>query len=159
MKFINNSNDLAKLLNIKIAKDIKISNVSTDTRDLKPESLFFAIKGEKFNGNDYVENAIKKGVNFSNIYPELDGETLRNQISKTYSLKSDQIILGAGSDEVLQMIYAAFTKSGDEVIFTKYAFAMYAIYAKNFNCKPKIFNKHIIVQSTRFFFEFFSTIY
>lgn len=62
MKFINNSNDLAKLLNIKIAKDIKISNVSTDTRDLKPESLFFAIKGEKFNGNDYVENAIKKGA-------------------------------------------------------------------------------------------------
>ena len=61
MKFINNSNDLAKLLNIKIAKDIKILNVSTDTRDLKPESLFFAIKGEKFNGNDYVENAIKKG--------------------------------------------------------------------------------------------------
>jgi hypothetical protein len=38
MKFINTSNDLAKLLNIKIAKDIKISNVSTDTRDLKPES-------------------------------------------------------------------------------------------------------------------------
>ena len=62
MKFINNSNDLAKLLNIKIANDIKISNVSTDTRDLKPESLFFAIKGEKFNGNDYVENAIKKGA-------------------------------------------------------------------------------------------------
>ena len=62
MKFINNSNDLAKLLNIKIAKDIKISNVSTDTRDLMPESLFFAIKGEKFNGNDYVENAIKKGA-------------------------------------------------------------------------------------------------
>ena len=87
-----------------------------------------------------VKTAIKKNVNFSNIYPELDGETLRSQISKTYSLKSQQIILGAGSDEVLQMIYAAFTKSGDEVIFTKYAFAMYAIYARNFNCKPKIFN-------------------
>ena len=38
------------------------------------------------------------------------------------------------------MIYAAFTKPGDEVIFTKYAFAMYSIYAKNFKCKPKIFN-------------------
>ena len=67
-----------------------------------------------------VKTAIKKNVNFSNIYPELDGETLRSQISKTYSLKSQQIILGAGSDEVLQMIYAAFTKPGDEVIFTKY---------------------------------------
>jgi UDP-N-acetylmuramoyl-tripeptide--D-alanyl-D-alanine ligase len=62
MKYINNSNDLAKLLNIKIAKDIKISNISTDTRELKPQSLFFAIKGHKFNGNDYVENALKKGA-------------------------------------------------------------------------------------------------
>ena len=87
-----------------------------------------------------VKAAIKKNVNFSNIYPELDGETLRNQIAKTYSLNSEQIVLGAGSDEVLQMIYAAFTKPGDEVIFTKYAFAMYSIYAKNFKCKPKIFN-------------------
>ena len=87
-----------------------------------------------------VKTALKNNVNFSNIYPELDGETLRNQISKTYSLNSEQLILGAGSDEVLQMIYAAFTKPGDEVIFTKYAFAMYAIYAKNFKCKPRIFN-------------------
>src|SRR6056300_114642 len=87
-----------------------------------------------------VKTAIKKNINFSNIYPELDGETLRNQIAKTYSLNSDQIVLGAGSDEVLQMIYAAFSKPGDEVIFTKYAFAMYSIYAKNFKCKPKIFN-------------------
>src|SRR5210317_1713606 len=87
-----------------------------------------------------VKTALKNNVNFSNIYPELDGETLRNQISKTYSLNSEQIVLGAGSDEVLQMIYAAFTKPGDEVIFTKYAFAMYSIYAKNFKCKPKIFN-------------------
>jgi UDP-N-acetylmuramoyl-tripeptide--D-alanyl-D-alanine ligase len=62
MKYINNSNDLAKLLNIKIAKDIKILNISTDTRELKPQSLFFAIKGHKFNGNDYVENALKKGA-------------------------------------------------------------------------------------------------
>ena len=87
-----------------------------------------------------VKTALKNNINFSNIYPELDGETLRNQISKTYSLNSEQLILGAGSDEVLQMIYAAFTKPGDEVIFTKYAFAMYAIYAKNFKCKPRIFN-------------------
>ena len=87
-----------------------------------------------------VKAAIKKNVNFSNIYPELDGETLRNQIAKTYSLNSEQIVLGAGSDEVLQMIYAAFTKPGDEVIFTKYAFAMYSIYAKNFKCKAIKFN-------------------
>src|SRR6056300_1625433 len=64
MKFINNSSDLAKFLNIKIIQKSNISSISTDTRDLKAGSLFFAIKGEQFNGNDYVEDALKKGASF-----------------------------------------------------------------------------------------------
>ena len=97
------------------------------------------------NENNYgpaksVKSLIKQNIKFSNIYPELDGESLRNQIAKSYKINSKQIILGAGSDEVLQMIYAAFSRPNDEVIFTKYAFAMYSIYAKNFKCKVKIFD-------------------
>jgi histidinol-phosphate/aromatic aminotransferase/cobyric acid decarboxylase-like protein len=38
------------------------------------------------------------------------------------------------------MAYAAFTKPRDEVLFTKYSFAMYSIYAKNFKCKAIKFN-------------------
>ena len=64
MKFINNSSDLAKFLSIKIIRQSKITNISTDTRGLKVGSLFFAIKGEQFNGNDYVEDALKKGASF-----------------------------------------------------------------------------------------------
>tara|TARA_Y100001935_G_scaffold253615_1_gene260249 strand:+ start:908 stop:1963 length:1056 start_codon:yes stop_codon:yes gene_type:complete len=97
------------------------------------------------NENNYgpskkVLSAIKANTKYSNIYPEIDSESLRNQISKTYKIKSNQIILGAGSDEVLQMAYAAFTKPGDEVLYTKYAFAMYSIYAKIFKCKSIKFN-------------------
>tara|TARA_B100000579_G_scaffold61409_1_gene44813 strand:+ start:1846 stop:2901 length:1056 start_codon:yes stop_codon:yes gene_type:complete len=92
------------------------------------------------NENNYgppknVKNVLKNNIKFSNIYPEIDGESLKKEISKIYSIKESQIILGAGSDEVLQMAYSAFTKPGDEVVFTKYAFAMYSIYAKNFKCK------------------------
>ena len=99
------------------------------------------------NENNYgpssrVISKIKNNTKFSNIYPELDGESLKNAISKNYSIKSNQIILGAGSDEVLQLAYAAFTKPGDEVVFTKYSFAMYSIYAKNFKCKTKIFDDY-----------------
>ena len=94
------------------------------------------------NENNYgpaksVKSLIKKNIKFSNIYPELDGESLINQIAKTYKINNKQIILGAGSDEVLQMIYATFSKPNDEVVFTKYAFAMYSIYAKHFRCKVK----------------------
>ena len=68
------------------------------------------------NENNYgpaksVKSLIKQNIKFSNIYPELDGESLRNQIAKSYKINSKQIILGAGSDEVLQMIYAAFSQT------------------------------------------------
>ena len=97
------------------------------------------------NENNYgpsskVISAIKDNSKYSNIYPELDGNSLKLQRAKTVKINSNQIILGAGSDEILQMAYAAFTKPGDEVLFTKYAFAMYSIYAKNFKCKAIKFN-------------------
>ena len=97
------------------------------------------------NENNYgpsskVISAIKDNSKYSNIYPELDGNSLKLQLAKTFKINSNQIILGAGSDEILQMAYAAFTKPGDEVLFTKYAFAMYSIYAKNFKCKAIKFN-------------------
>jgi UDP-N-acetylmuramoyl-tripeptide--D-alanyl-D-alanine ligase len=39
--------------------------VSTDSRQIKPDSLFFALKGPNFNGNLFVEEAIEKGAMFS----------------------------------------------------------------------------------------------
>ena len=62
MKFISNSNDLSKFLKKPILKNIKIKTISTDTRSLKKDSLFIAIKGDTFNGNDYIAEAIKKGA-------------------------------------------------------------------------------------------------
>ena len=97
------------------------------------------------NENNYgpstkVVSAIKNNSKYSNIYPELDGSSLKSQLAKTFNVSSNQIILGAGSDEILQMAFAAFTKPRDEVLFTKYSFAMYSIYAKNFKCKAIKFN-------------------
>ena len=60
MKFINSSNDLSVYLDLKIVEDIPINNVSIDTRTIKKESLFIAIKGDKFDGNNYVEEAFAR---------------------------------------------------------------------------------------------------
>jgi UDP-N-acetylmuramoyl-tripeptide--D-alanyl-D-alanine ligase len=60
MKFINNSNDLTRYLGIPVKKNIDIKSISTDTRSIKKGALFIAIKGDFFNGNDYVENAISQ---------------------------------------------------------------------------------------------------
>ena len=63
MKFITNTSDLAKFLNKKIKFNALIKSISTDTRSLKKNSLFIAIKGENFDGNDFVDEALLKGSN------------------------------------------------------------------------------------------------
>ncbi len=58
---------------VKIAMDIeklyaiyqKCSGVSTDTRTLQAGSLFFALRGEKFNGNLFAQVALEKGAAFA----------------------------------------------------------------------------------------------
>ena len=62
MKFIASSLDVEKYLNININEYFLIKNISTDTRSMDRESFFIAIKGDRFNGNDYVEEAFDKGA-------------------------------------------------------------------------------------------------
>ena len=42
--------------------DVRIKNVCTDSRQAKPGDLFFAIKGEKFDGHDFLKEVAAKGV-------------------------------------------------------------------------------------------------
>lgn len=46
---------------------LKASKVSTDTRQIAPGSIFFALKGEKFNANQFAEEALAKGAQLAVI--------------------------------------------------------------------------------------------
>ena len=41
--------------------------VSTDTRNIRPDSLFFALKGDNFNGNAFAAEALEKGASYAVI--------------------------------------------------------------------------------------------
>jgi len=41
---------------------LPVSSISTDSRDLKPGEVFLALRGESFDGHDYVNDAVKKGA-------------------------------------------------------------------------------------------------
>tara|TARA_B100001250_G_scaffold414384_1_gene452409 strand:+ start:1358 stop:2698 length:1341 start_codon:yes stop_codon:yes gene_type:complete len=62
MKFIDNSSDLSKHLGIHIKENVAIRSISVDTRSLKRGSMFIAIKGKNFDGNDFVKEALNKGA-------------------------------------------------------------------------------------------------
>ncbi|MBR6263556.1 MAG: UDP-N-acetylmuramoyl-tripeptide--D-alanyl-D-alanine ligase, partial [Prevotella sp.] len=39
--------------------------VTTDTRDCPPGSIFFALKGETFDGNKFAKAALEKGCSYA----------------------------------------------------------------------------------------------
>jgi UDP-N-acetylmuramoyl-tripeptide--D-alanyl-D-alanine ligase len=49
---------------------IASSGISTDTRKLIPDSIFFALKGEHFNGNEYASKALESGCKFAVVDEE-----------------------------------------------------------------------------------------
>jgi len=48
----------------------KSSVVTTDSRKIIPDSLFFALKGDNFNGNRYAESAITQGCGYAVVDDE-----------------------------------------------------------------------------------------
>jgi histidinol-phosphate aminotransferase len=64
------------------------------------------------------------------LYPDSEGTKLRNILAKKFKLNAKRIILGSGSDQVLELICKAFLKKNDEVIVSKYSFIVYRIYSK-----------------------------
>ncbi|RKF15888.1 UDP-N-acetylmuramoyl-tripeptide--D-alanyl-D-alanine ligase [Alginatibacterium sediminis] len=45
-----------------IGQDITVSQIETDTRNIQKGALFVALRGEKFDGHDYLLQAVEKGA-------------------------------------------------------------------------------------------------
>ncbi len=63
------------------------------------------------------------------LYPDANGFRLKNALSNHLGTTPEQITLGNGSNDVLDLIARVFVGPGDEVIFSQYAFLVYALVA------------------------------
>lgn len=63
-------------------------------------------------------------------YPEDGALSLREAIGELHDFAPNQLICGAGSDDVIRMICMTYGGAGREVIYSQYGFAMYPIYAQ-----------------------------
>ena len=50
---------------------LRYPSISTDTRKVKPNDLFFALKGENFNGNHFAIPALNNGAAYAIIDEEV----------------------------------------------------------------------------------------
>lgn len=76
-----------------------------------------------------AQEAVKRCVHELHRYPSSDHSALRNALAEIHGLKADNIICGAGSDEVITFLCQAYGGEGTEVLYTEHGFAMYRICA------------------------------
>ena len=65
-----------------------------------------------------------------NRYPPMQAETLRGLIAEDLALDADNIRIGNGSSELLQMACYAFGGNGRKIAFPYPSFSMYGVYTK-----------------------------
>ena len=62
---------------------LEFPNVCTDTRKIVKDCIFFALKGDNFNGNKYASNALEKGARYAIV------DEQKYVLSKEYILVDD----------------------------------------------------------------------
>jgi histidinol-phosphate aminotransferase len=76
--------------------------------------------------------AMRDTLERSHFYPDGGAWALRNAIAEKLDLKRENVILGNGSNEIIEFIGHAFLKPGDEVVTAGHAFAVYSLMAQLF---------------------------
>lgn len=109
-----------------IGADVRITSVSTDTRAIEKGALFVAVKGERFDGNDYIAAAAENGavaaisdrpsgsvsVDIPVIYVK-DSRTAQLMLARSYRdrfpLKLCGVTGSVGKTSTKDMVYAVLS--------------------------------------------------
>jgi histidinol-phosphate aminotransferase len=75
--------------------------------------------------SDRVQQAIIAALPFLNRYPDGSGFYLRQALAKKHGVGAEQIILGNGSNELIEMVVRTFLAPGDEAIVPHPSFVVY----------------------------------
>ncbi|MBK8285635.1 MAG: histidinol-phosphate transaminase [Ahniella sp.] len=71
--------------------------------------------------------AVTRAVRDSFRYPDPLGLGLRAKLAERHDCSEEEIVLGNGSHELLMQLAQVFAEPGDEVIYSRYGFAVYPI--------------------------------
>lgn len=80
------------------------------------------------------------GIHF-NRYPDPLATGICELFGMRYGIPSRLVTAGNGSDELLSLLFSAFTQKGDKVLITEPDFSMYRIYCGTAECTPVIIGK------------------
>jgi histidinol-phosphate aminotransferase len=79
--------------------------------------------------------AMRGVLESASLYPDGGGYYLREALAAELDLTRDQIILGSGSNEIIEFLGHAFLDRGDDVITSEHAFIAYKLVAAVFGAR------------------------
>ena len=74
-----------------------------------------------------AQQAINAALGELALYPDGNGFVLKEAIALKFGVKHEQIVLGNGSNDVLELAARAFLQPGTAAIYSQYAFAVYPL--------------------------------
>jgi len=103
---------------------------------IKPEDVVKLASNENPKGcSSKVSAKIASNAHKAFLYPDDSMFELKDALASKFEVTSDNIIIGAGSDQVLEFIARALLMPNDKVLMSQVTFAMYEIYAKQMGAK------------------------
>ena len=71
--------------------------------------------------------AAREALDEIGLYPDGNGFALKDALVKRYGVKHERIVLGNGSNDLLELAARAFLTVGDRVVYADHSFAVYAL--------------------------------
>jgi histidinol-phosphate aminotransferase len=82
--------------------------------------------------------AIRRTLKNLNRYPDGSAFYLKNKLSSIHGIKPESIVVGNGSNELIELIIRAFLQPGDEAIISDPSFLIYSITVKSAGARSVI---------------------
>lgn len=75
----------------------------------------------------HVRQAIAEAVAGITRYPDGNGFALKTALAARFGVEREQVVLGNGSNDILELVTQAFLRPGDEAVYSQHAFAVYPL--------------------------------
>src|SRR5262245_54650125 len=70
-------------------------------------------------------------------YPDGNGFALKAALAARFGVMPEQVVLGNGSNDILELATQAFLRPGDEAVYSEHAFAVYPLATQARGAKGK----------------------
>ena len=81
-----------------------------------------------------AKKALREHVSKVNLYPDGGCFELKRKLSEKLGVPEDTLIVGNGSNEVIEIVARTFLEPGDEAIYGRHAFIVYPIVTQALGC-------------------------